>query len=216
MTKATRASGKSSGDASPSSNLSVQQSSIELDLSMHLAEIGFYRANEKPYGAFSNLYPRPIEFEGSVFATSEHAYQAGKASKQAVRDWILSAPTPSLAAMAAHGLYVWDVVPNWAQIKFDRMRAVLRAKFEQHVDLKDLLLSTGNARLVETGTVNNAVNRLWGEVEGKGQNMLGVMLMELRTEFRQLAMATVIPTVAENTISGKQQKKSSTRSRVTT
>jgi len=152
-------------------------------LNQHDGSIRFYRANEKPYGAFSNLYPRPIEFEDRVYPTAEHAYQAGKASKPAVREWILSAPTPSLAAMAAHGLYVWDVVPNWAQIKFDRMRAVLRAKFEQHADLKDLLLSTDDARLVEAGTVNNAVNRLWGEVDGKGKNTLGVMLMDLRSEY---------------------------------
>jgi predicted NAD-dependent protein-ADP-ribosyltransferase YbiA (DUF1768 family) len=78
-------------------------------------EIRFYRANEKPYGAFSNLYKCPVEFEGTVFPTSEHAYQAGKARKPAVREWILSAPTPALAAMAAHGLYVWDVVPDWAR-----------------------------------------------------------------------------------------------------
>lgn len=148
-------------------------------------EIRFYRANEKPFGAFSNLFPRPIEFDGKTYPTSEHAYQAGKARKPAVRDWILSAPTPALAAMAAHGLYVWDVVPDWAQIKFDRMRAVLRAKFDQHTDLRELLLSTENARLVEVGTVSNAVNRLWGEVNGKGQNMLGVMLMELRAAYVQ-------------------------------
>jgi ribA/ribD-fused uncharacterized protein len=148
-------------------------------------EIRFYRANEKPFGAFSNLYQRPIEFEGLVYPTSEHAYQAGKASKPAVRDWILSAPTPALAAMAAHGLYVWDVVPDWAQIKFDRMRRVLRAKFDQHPDLQELLLATGEARLVEAGTVSNAVNRLWGEADGKGENMLGVMLMELRAAYRQ-------------------------------
>jgi ribA/ribD-fused uncharacterized protein len=147
-------------------------------------EIRFYRANEKPYGVFSNLYRREIEFEGRRYATSEHAYQAGKARKPEVREWILGAPTPSLAAMAAHGLYVWDVVPDWATIKFDRMRAVLRAKFEQHPDLGELLLSTGQARLVEVGTVNNAVNRLWGEVDGKGENMLGVMLMEVRAELR--------------------------------
>lgn len=147
------------------------------------SEIRFYRANEKPYGAFSNLFPRPIEFDGRTYPTSEHAYQAGKAQKPAVREWILSAPTPALAAMAAHGLYVWDVVPDWAKIKFDRMRAVLRAKFDQHADLKELLMSTGDARLVEAGTVNNAVNRLWGEVDGKGENMLGVMLMELRSAY---------------------------------
>lgn len=150
-------------------------------------EIRFYRANEKPYGAFSNLFRRPVEFEGALFPTSEHAYQAGKALKPTVRDWILSAPTPSLAAMAAHGLYVWDVVPDWAKIKFDRMRAVLRAKFDQHADLKELLLSTGSARLIEAGTVNNAVNRLWGEVDGKGENMLGVMLMDLRAAYAEEA-----------------------------
>jgi ribA/ribD-fused uncharacterized protein len=144
--------------------------------------ISFYRANERPYGVLSNLYRREIEFEGRIFPTSEHAYQAGKAIKPAVREWIQAAPSPSLAAMAAHGLYTWDVVPNWASIKFDRMRAVLRAKFTQHPDLAEILVSTGRQQLVEVGTVNNAVNRLWGEVNGKGENMLGVMLMELREQ----------------------------------
>ncbi len=157
----------------------------ELAAELPQADICFYRANEKPYGAFSNLFKRPIVFEDVTYPTSEHAYQAGKARKEAVRDWILSAPTPSLAAMAAHGLYVWDVAPNWAQIKFERMKGVLRAKFTQHEDLYELLISTGERRLVEVGTVDNAVNRLWGEVNGRGQNMLGVLLMELRGELRK-------------------------------
>lgn len=144
--------------------------------------IRFYRANEKPYGAFSNLFKRAVTFEGIEYPTSEHAYQAGKALKPEVKEWILAAPTPALAAMAAHGLYTWDVVPNWASIKYDRMRGVLRAKFEQHADLAELLLSTGTARLVESATVDNSVNRTWGEVNGKGKNMLGIMLMELREE----------------------------------
>jgi ribA/ribD-fused uncharacterized protein len=145
-------------------------------------EIKFYRSNEKPYGIFSNLYLSPVRFEAKLYPTAEHAYQAGKARKPEVRDWILSAPTPALAAMAAHGLYTWDVTPDWAEIKFDRMRRVLRAKFDQHPELRQILISTGDARLVEAGTVNNAVNRLWGEVNGVGQNMLGIMLMELRSE----------------------------------
>jgi ribA/ribD-fused uncharacterized protein len=150
-----------------------------------LPEIHFYRASEKPYGAFSNLYKRPIEFEGRVYPTAEHAYQAGKARKEAVREWILSAPTPSLLAMAAHGLYTWDVAPDWSQNKFDRMRRVLRAKFTQHEDLRDLLLSTGDLRLVEVGRVDNEVNRVWGEIRGKGLNMLGVLLMELRADLQR-------------------------------
>jgi ribA/ribD-fused uncharacterized protein len=147
-------------------------------------EIRFYRASEKPFGAFSNLYRREIEFEGELYPTSEHAYQAGKARKAEVKKWLMEAPSPSLLAMAAHGLYYWDVAPGWSTNKFDRMRAVLRAKFTQHADLRELLLSTGEALLIETATVDNEVNRLWGEVNGVGRNMLGVMLMELRAELR--------------------------------
>lgn len=151
-------------------------------------EIRFYRASEKPFGAFSNLYRREIEFEGETFATSEHAYQAGKARKPAVRKWLMEAPSPALLAMAAHGLYYWDVAPGWSTSKFDRMRAVLRAKFTQHPDLLELLLGTGEARLVETATVDNEVNRLWGEVNGVGRNMLGELLMELRAQLRDRGM----------------------------
>jgi ribA/ribD-fused uncharacterized protein len=155
----------------------------------HQSEIRFYRSNDKPYGAFSNLFRRPIFFEGREYPTAEHAYQAGKARKEAVREWILSAPSPSLVAMAAHGLYTWDIVPNWTEIKFDRMRSVLRSKFSQHEDLRALLLETGDARLVEVGRTNNAVNRIWGEVNGKGLNMLGVILMEIRGELQQTNQA---------------------------
>ena len=152
-----------------------------------LDEIRFYRASEKPWGALSNLYRRTITFEDEVFATSEHAYQAGKARKREVRNWLMAAPSPSLLAMAAHGLYYWDVAPGWSKTKFDRMRDVLRAKFSQHDDLRELLLSTQDARLVESTTTDNEVNRVWGEVNGVGQNMLGVLLMEVRAELRKQA-----------------------------
>lgn len=145
-------------------------------------DIKFYRANEKPYGAFSNLHRREIVFEGVTYVTSEHAYQAGKPRKEAVREWLLAAPSPSLLAMAAHGLYVWDIQPDWSKTKFDRMKRVLQAKFTQHEDLGKLLLSTGQARLVEAATVDNLVNRTWGEVDGVGKNMLGKLLMEVREE----------------------------------
>lgn len=159
-------------------------------------EIRFYRASERPFGAFSNLFKRPIAFEGHVYPTSEHAYQAGKARKNEVREWLLAAPSPALLAMAAHGLYYWDVAPGWSRTKFDRMRAVLHAKFTQNEDLRDLLFSTGSARLIETATVDNEVNRLWGEVNGHGRNMLGEMLMELRERLGTEAVLDVVDEAA--------------------
>ena len=147
-------------------------------------EIRFYRSNERPYGAFSNLYRRDFEFEGEVYPTAEHAYQAGKARKPEVRTWLMSAPSPALLAMAAHGLYYWDISPGWSTNKFDRMKRVVQAKFSQHEDLRRLLLDTGEVRLVESATVDSVVNRLWGEVNGVGQNKLGQFLMDVRTELR--------------------------------
>jgi ribA/ribD-fused uncharacterized protein len=199
-------------------NMRRQESDQPSPLAAHDAgfrgEIRFYRASEKPYGVFSNLFRRPITLEDRVFPTAEHAYQFGKARKKEVKEWILSAPSPALVAMAGHGLYTWDIVPAWSQIKFERMRNVLRAKFSQHEDLRVLLLSTGNARIVEVGRVDNAINRTWGEINGKGNNMLGVLLMELRTELRKNKLSKAedrIPKVEKPVRRGKKRNCCSVR-----
>jgi len=143
-------------------------------------EIRFYRSNERPYGVFSNLFRREMDFEGINFPTAEHAYQYGKPRKQEVCDWLMAAPSPSLLAVAAHGLLSWDIAPGWSKHKVERMRNVLIAKFQQHNDLRQILLCTGDAKIIEVGTVDNDVNRFWGEVNGVGKNMLGILLMEIR------------------------------------
>jgi hypothetical protein len=103
-------------------------------------EIHFYRANEKPYGAFSNLFRRKLVFEGKEYETAEHAYQAGKARKEKVRDWILSAPSPALLAMAAHGLYAHEANP------FEAYRQLFNAMTRY----KESMEIMGGSRLVVT------------------------------------------------------------------
>lgn len=148
-------------------------------------EIRFYRASEKPFGVFSNLHRRPMDFKGNRFATAEHAYQYAKPRDDNVRRWLMQAPSPSLLAMAAHGLLSWDISPGWSKNRRERMRAVVTAKFRQHADLAEILLSTGDARIVEFSRTNNEVNRRWGEVEGVGgQNWLGIILCEVRDQLR--------------------------------
>ena len=62
------------------------------------------------------------------------------------------------------------------------MREALRAKFTQHPDLKELLLRTGSAQLVE----HTANDNYWGDGgDGSGKNRLGILLMELRAELIQ-------------------------------
>jgi ribA/ribD-fused uncharacterized protein len=148
----------------------------------YVDEVRFYRASEKPYGVFSNLFRRPVTFEGRGFPTAEHAYQSGKPRGDRVREWLMAAPSPSLLAVAAHGLFPWDIAPGWSKGRRARMLAVVRAKFAQHPDLAAVLVGTGDARIVEAGTVDNEVNRRWGEVNGRGSNWLGLILMEVRGE----------------------------------
>ena len=60
------------------------------------------------------------------------------------------------------------------------LRAVL-AKFTQHAGLRDTLLATGDAMLVEH-TRNDSY---WGDGgDGRGRNMLGQILVNVREELR--------------------------------
>lgn len=163
--------------------------------------INFYRSNEKPFGAFSNLLRREIAIAGRAFPTVEHAYQFLKPRDARVRDWLMAAPAPSILAIAAHvlpsdepdptmvmgrtsdALLGFHTRPGWSRLRYAWMFECLRVKFTQHNDLRALLLSTGDALLVEAGRIDDDAGRRWGIVNGRGSNYLGRMLMRLRAEF---------------------------------
>ncbi len=57
------------------------------------------------------------------------------------------------------------------------MAEAVLAKFTQHLNLHSLLLSTGDAKLVE----HTELDANWGDGgDGSGRNMLGLILMEIR------------------------------------
>lgn len=142
--------------------------------------IRFYRANG-PYKEFTNLFKREIEFEGRTFACSEYAYGYGKFRDKTIADWVMTAPAPHLVSILIHNLFAWDISEGWAAKKVDRMRQVLEAKFTQHPDLKAKLLATGDKLILE----DSKMDSFWGNgKKGTGKNMLGQLLMELRTKLR--------------------------------
>ena len=148
-----------------------------------MEEIRFYRATGD-YGFLSNLSPAEIEFEGRTFPCAEYAYQFGKPRDADVAEWLMAAPTPTLCAQAAHALVGWQIRADWAEIKVERMRAVLRAKFTQHPYWRGRLLRTGDAWLVE----ESSMDAFWGiGKKGVGKNMLGVLLMDVRSELSAVA-----------------------------
>ncbi|WP_304412350.1 NADAR domain-containing protein [Thiorhodovibrio frisius] len=56
------------------------------------------------------------------------------------------------------------------------------AEFSQHPELRELLLATGEARLVE----HREKDSDWGDGgDGRGRNMLGLLLMDVRQQMRE-------------------------------
>lgn len=60
------------------------------------------------------------------------------------------------------------------------MKEALRAKFVKGEELGEKLVATSGVALVE----DNGRDKKWGTVKGEGRNLLGVLLMERRTELR--------------------------------
>jgi len=68
---------------------------------------------------------------------------------------------------------------DWEEVKDGIMLDALRLKFTQHSELKELLLSTGDEEIIE----DSPIDSYWGcGSDGEGKNMLGKLLMKLRSE----------------------------------
>jgi ribA/ribD-fused uncharacterized protein len=148
--------------------------------------IRFYRVNE-PYGCFSNFARYPITMACKVWPTSEHWFQAQKfvdtAVEEELGEVIRREPSPMKAALIGRDR-TKPRRADWEAVRDDLMREVVRAKFTQHEDIREVLLSTGDAEIVE----HTANDDYWGDGgDGSGRNMLGRILMEVRAELRSQA-----------------------------
>jgi N-glycosidase YbiA len=143
------------------------------------AVINFYSTGAE-FGEFSNFAAFPIQLDGKRWPTSEHYFQAQKFEDAGYREEIRKANSPMLAARLGRSRKQ-KLRRDWESVKVGVMRDALLAKFTQHEELRALLLSTGEAKLVEH-TVNDDY---WGDGgDGTGKNMLGRLLMELREMLR--------------------------------
>ena len=109
--------------------------------------IHFYSVGD-PYGEFSNFSAHPITLGKKKWPTSEHYFQAQKFENPGDREEVRKANSPMLAARLGRDRRK-KLRKDWEAVKVGIMRQALEAKFTQHVELKELLLSTGTAKLVE-------------------------------------------------------------------
>lgn len=136
---------------------------------------------EDRYRFLSNFAPISVRYDGSVFSTSEHAYQACKARDEPeLYDQIVAATDPDEAKRLGRRAVLPD---DWDERKRYVMLEIVTAKFSQNSDHRERLLRTGEKLLVE---LNSWDDTYWGaDIDtGKGLNVLGRILTSVRSSLR--------------------------------
>lgn len=142
--------------------------------------IEFY-SKTAAYHELSNFSPHGIEMDGLWYPTIEHYFQAMKFPGTEHAEKIRLAAKPAIAKQLGRSRKV-PLRSDWEDVKINIMRAAVRKKFRTHAELTQLLLETGDEELVEAAPGDY----FWGRGKsGTGQNWLGKILMEVRTELRQ-------------------------------
>lgn len=143
------------------------------------SRILFYSVTDA-YGFLSNFLPAPIRLKGARWPSSEHYFQAQKFAGTPHEAAIRKAATPAIAARMGRDRRA-PLRRDWESVKEGIMQDAVQAKFTQHPDLREALLATGDAMLVEH-TEHDAD---WGDGgDGRGHNRLGKILVQIRQELR--------------------------------
>lgn len=136
----------------------------------------------------SNFYPCEIEHQGIKYPSVEHYYVAMKFDDEQLIDGKYYTPgdlreliskIKDPGQVKRFGRKV-KLRKDWDNQKLKVMNWGVREKFKND-RLSDLLLSTGDEELIEGNFWNDTY---WGVCNGKGQNHLGKILMEVRNELR--------------------------------
>jgi ribA/ribD-fused uncharacterized protein len=143
---------------------------------------------EGRYRFLSNFYPCKIEYQGIKYPSVENFYVAMKVNDQQLingtyytpgdfREMIARITNP--AEVKKLGSKV-KLRTGWDEKKLEVMNWAVRQKFKDET-LAELLLSTEDQELIEG---NWWKDYFWGVCNGKGENHLGKILMEVREELK--------------------------------
>lgn len=127
------------------------------------------------YEFLSNMYQIPVTYLDVTYNNSESAYQAQK--NPAERNKFVGITGYTAKKLGRKII----MKPDWDTIKLSIMRDIVTAKFSQNPELKEKLLATGNAVLIEG---NHWHDTFWGICNGVGSNHLGKILMQARKDLK--------------------------------
>ena len=141
----------------------------------------YFYSTKEAYGEFSNFKAYPFELKGKTWRTVGHYFQAQKFAGTEHEEELRETPSPMVVARKGRSRKR-PLRNDWEKVKDQIMREAVYAKFEQHAELEEMLLNTGDNEIVEQTTRDY----YWGcGSEGTGKNMLGIILMETRERLRK-------------------------------
>lgn len=129
-----------------------------------------------------NNYLTPVLFDGMLFPSATHAFQASRSSDERTRKAILNAESLLVVLKIAKRI---EEPENWKLRRLKIMEHIVRDKFRRSRELQEKLKATGNRDIVMTYDDENEANQYWGVVNNKGQNQLGRIMMRIRSDLRE-------------------------------
>jgi hypothetical protein len=140
------------------------------------------------YDFLSNMYESqtPFVFNNTEFTSAEAAFQGAKLAYRKHGGYG-SDEMEEFASLSGYeakklGKQIDLDTRAWDRDRNNVMRNILIAKFSQDPDLEARLLATGDVELIEGNTWGDTY---WGVSNGSGQNNLGKILMEVRSELAE-------------------------------
>lgn len=130
------------------------------------------------YSWLSNFHTCVCVWNGIPFMSSEHVFMYQKSNDPNYRLKIIMSSTPGQAKRIGKTA---ELRPDWDTYRLIAMSNALKSKFANK-DLSQKLINTGDAHLEETNVWHDTY---WGVCNGRGQNMLGRLLMNLRTKLQK-------------------------------
>ncbi|HNW71671.1 MAG TPA: NADAR family protein [Candidatus Paceibacterota bacterium] len=139
------------------------------------------------YIYFSPYTSHAIKLDGVVYPTVEHAYQCQRYTDQKIIDEIISARSP-VKAWQVSCKYKHLQIPEFKddEYKLEIMKKLMRLKMEQHEEVRNALIDSGDLKIVKHIVTYPPGDGFWDNGEdGKGLNHIGKMWMDMREELKK-------------------------------
>lgn len=132
---------------------------------------------ETRWSYLSPFSAHEVELDGIVYKTAEHAYQALRMIPD-VREQVVETTSPLAAWRTAQQLKEEGRLDP-THDKDELMERIFRAKLEQHLDIREILLESLGHELLKVYDTDY----YWGTgADGSGENKMGKLWMKLRDE----------------------------------